>query len=124
SGVAAFGLAPDTTLETAPRQAILRALPNPVAAAQDAPDVTASAARYWREERIRRGDTIGSVLARLSVDDPEAIAFLRTDPAARPLYRLVPGKALRVETDETGRLGSLRFVAGSGDLLTIERHGA
>jgi murein DD-endopeptidase MepM/ murein hydrolase activator NlpD len=124
SGVAAFGLAPDTTLEAAPVHTILRELPNPVAAALDAADADAAtpAARYWREGRIRRGDTIGSVLARLAVDDPEAIAFLHTDPAARPLYQLRPGKALRVETDEAGRLESLRFVAANGDLLSIERH--
>jgi murein DD-endopeptidase MepM/ murein hydrolase activator NlpD len=122
SGVAASGLVPDTTPETVPARAILRELPNPVIAALDAPEAAAPAARYWREERIRRGDTIGSVLARLAVDDPEATAFLRTDPAARPLYQLRPGKPLRVEIDAAGRLESLRFVAGGGDLLSIERH--
>ena len=121
SGVAAFGLVPDSTQETVPVQTILRELPNP---AQDAVDTTAPAARYWREERIRRGDTIGSVLARLAVDDPEAAAFLRTDPAARPLYQLLPGKPLRVEIDAEGRLESLRFVTGTGDLLSIDRHDA
>jgi len=121
SGVAAFGLAPGTPLEAVPAQAILRELPNPVAAALDAPEAAVPTERYWREERIRRGDTIGSVLARLAVDDPEATAFLRTDPAARPLYRLRPGKALRVETDAAGRLETLRLVAGNGDLLSIER---
>ena len=118
SGVAAFGLAPDTTLETVAVQTILRELPNPVAAASDAPE---PAVRYWREERVRRGDTIGSVLARLAVDDPEASAFLRTDPAARPVYRLRPGQALRVETDAAGRLAALRVVAGDGRLLSVER---
>jgi murein DD-endopeptidase MepM/ murein hydrolase activator NlpD len=124
SGVAAFGLAPDTTLETVPVATILRELPNPVAGAMDAvgPASSDAAASYWREGRIRRGDTIGSVLARLAVDDPEATAFLQTDPAARPLYRLRPGKALRVETDASGQLQSLRFVVANGDLLTIERH--
>ncbi len=118
SGVAAFGLAPDTTLETVAVQTILRELPNPAVAAPDAPE---PAARYWREERVRRGDTIGSVLARLAVDDPEASAFLRTDPAARPVYRLRTGQPLRVETDAAGRLATLRFVAGDGRLLAIER---
>jgi murein DD-endopeptidase MepM/ murein hydrolase activator NlpD len=122
SGVAAFGLAPDTTLETVPLQTIVRELPNPAIAALEAPEAAASAERYWREERVRRGDTIGSVLARLAVDDPEATAFLRTDPAARPLYQLRPGKPLRVEIDTAGRLESLRFVAGSGELLSIDRH--
>ena len=123
SGVAAFGLAPDTTLETVQVETIRRDLPNPVRAAVDLPGAAARDAHYWREERILRGDTIGSVLARLGVDDPEALAFVRLDPAARPLYRLRPGKALRVETDASGRFISLRFVANSGDLLVIGRDG-
>ena len=92
SGVAAFALAPDTTLEVVPVQQIARALPNPLVAVADAREGMADdTTHYWREERVRRGDTIGAVLARLAVDDPEAIAFLRTDPAARPLYQLRPG---------------------------------
>ena len=123
SGVAAFGLAPDTTLETVPVQTIRRDLPNPVRAAIEAPETAAPQAHYWREERILRGDTLGSALARLGVDDPEALAFVRLDPAARPLYRLRPGKALRVETDADGRFVSLRFVANNGALLAIGRDG-
>ena len=119
SGVAAFGLAPDTTLESVPTVTVLRDLPRPALAPMD----TAAAAGYWREDRIQRGDTIGRVLARLGVDDSEALAFLRTDPAARPLYQLRPGKSLRVETDRDGALQQLRFVAGNGLLLSITRNG-
>jgi murein DD-endopeptidase MepM/ murein hydrolase activator NlpD len=123
SGVAAFGLAPDTTLETVPVQAIVRALPNPVATVGDAADPAAAAAgaRYWREERIRRGDTIGSVLARLGVDDPQAQVYLARDPAARPLYQLRPGRPLQVETDAAGTLLELRFATAGGELLRIRR---
>jgi hypothetical protein len=80
TGAAAFGLAPDTTLETVPIRVVERALPLPEFAA--APDAIAT---FWREERVRRGDTIGSLLARAGVDDPDAMQFLRVDPAARPL---------------------------------------
>ncbi|MBL0291289.1 MAG: peptidoglycan DD-metalloendopeptidase family protein [Betaproteobacteria bacterium] len=118
-GVAAFGLAPDTTLETVPTRVVTRTLPLPSLAAE----APAPEERFWREERIQRGDTVGSVLARVGVDDPSAMAFLRTDPAARPLYQLRPGKPLRVETDDAGRLLQLRFATGGGDLLTIAREG-
>jgi murein DD-endopeptidase MepM/ murein hydrolase activator NlpD len=118
SGVAAFGLAPGTTLETAPTQEISRALLPPLYHSTDD-----RLAGYWREERIQRGDTVGSVLARLGVDDAEAMTFMRTDPAARPLYQLRPGRPLIVETGDGGRLLRLRFVTGSGDLLSIVRDG-
>ncbi len=118
SGVAAFGLAPDTALETVPAVSVLRALPRPLLAP---PAVDESG--YWGEERIRRGDTVGSVLARLGVDDAEALAFLSTDPAARALYQLRPGKSLLVETDDDGALLQLRFVAGNGQLLSVAREG-
>jgi len=96
-----------------PVERILRELPNPVREMDDAAGES-PAEHYWREERIRRGDTLGSVLARLGVDDPEALAFVRLDPSAAAALRLRPGKALRVETDADGRLVSLRFVANNG----------
>ena len=83
TGVAAFGLAPSSAEEAVPVKRILRDLPNPVRAADDADDAVADTLapeHYWREERIRRGDTLGSVLARLGVDDPEALTFVRLDP--------------------------------------------
>jgi murein DD-endopeptidase MepM/ murein hydrolase activator NlpD len=116
--VAAFGLAPGTVLETIPTRTVVRELPIPALAADPAADPA-----YWREGRIRRGDTIGSVLARLGVEDADAMTFLRTDPAARALYQLRPGRALSVATDDAGRLVNLHFVTGAGDLLTIARDG-
>ena len=118
AGVAAFGITPDTTLDTLAVRSITRALPLPALAnADDGAD------RYWREERVQRGDTIGSLLARASVDDPSAMEFLRTDPSARALYQLRPGRPLYVATDDEGHLAGLRFLAGNGELLTIARAG-
>jgi len=117
-GVAAFALAPDT-LPPPPAQTLVRALPAPELSIQDAGPAT----DYRHEDRIRRGDTIGSALARLGVDDPRALAFLTSDPAARPLYQLRPGQSLRVSTDGAGALLELRFVTNAGDLLTIARRG-
>jgi murein DD-endopeptidase MepM/ murein hydrolase activator NlpD len=120
SAVAAFALAPGSSLPAPTATTIVRALPRPVFAVEDA----GPAAVYRHEDRIRRGDTIGSVLARLGVDDPQAQAFLTTDPAARPLYQLRPGRPLRVATDGAGALLELRFVTAAGDLLTVARNGS
>ncbi|MEO8507789.1 MAG: hypothetical protein ABI593_09180, partial [Betaproteobacteria bacterium] len=110
SGVAAFGLAPDTVLESVPTQNIERALALP--SLPDAHDVNST---YWREERIQRGDTIGSLLARAGMDDPAAMQFLRTDPQARPLYQLRPGRPVRVAVDEDGELVALKFHTNAGE---------
>ena len=107
SGVAAFGIAPGSAVDPEPSQFVQRAL--------DAPVVTplaAAGARYWREERVRRGDTVGSILARLGIDDPETMAFVRTDPAARPLYQLQPGRGdARSRPTTTAACVALRFIA-------------
>ncbi len=113
--VAAFGLAPDTLLPDTPTQLVRRDLAAPALAP------LARDEGYWREERIQRGDTIGSVLARLSVADQPAQLFLRTDARARTLYQLKPGKSVRVQTDELGRLLALSYLTQGGDLLTIRR---
>jgi murein DD-endopeptidase MepM/ murein hydrolase activator NlpD len=116
AAVAAFGITPNTTLDTAPVRYVTRTLPIPAIALP-----SESNDRYWREERVERGDTIGSLLARAMVDDPEAVTFLRNDPSARALYQLRPGSALRVATSEDGRLTALRFMTPNGELLTIGR---
>ncbi len=67
TGVAAFGIAPDTTLDLPPGGVIERALPAP-----ELVPIADDPGPYWREERVRRGDTIGSLLARAGVDDPSA----------------------------------------------------
>jgi murein DD-endopeptidase MepM/ murein hydrolase activator NlpD len=118
SAVAAFGLAPDTTLDAIVQRTVIRALAFPVMS-----PASDGAAPFWREERVQRGDTIGSLLARATVDDPVALAYLRTNAAARPLYQLRPGRPVRVAIDDEGRMRALRFMAGSGELLEITRHG-
>jgi len=120
SGVAAFALAPGTSIPTPPATTIVRTLPLPAIPVED----EGPTAIYRHEDRIRRGDTIGSVLARLGIDDPQAQAFLTTDPAARPLYQLRPGRPLRVATDSAGMLLELRFLTAAGDLLTVARNGS
>lgn len=118
AGVAAFGITPDTSLDTVAVRSISRALPLPAIT-----DVAAADAPYWREERVQRGDTIGSLLSRASVVDSDAMAFLRNDPSARQLYQLRPGRPLQVATDEDGRLKELRFAGADGEMLTIARNG-
>jgi len=115
--VAAFGIAPDTATEPIERrevrQEVLLSAP-PATAAADAEN-------YWREEAILRGDTLASLLARLQVDDSEALTFLRSARGARALYQLVPGRSLRAVTTGDGRLLSLRYAKGDSTELVVRR---
>jgi murein DD-endopeptidase MepM/ murein hydrolase activator NlpD len=95
----------------------------PPAALATAP-ITADDGKFWREETIVRGDTAVDVLARLGVRDEGVNRFLHADSGARALYRLLPGKSVRVRTDNDGELLALRYLTRDGDLLEIDRSAA
>src|ERR1700749_1874465 len=78
--VAAFGIAPDTVTERVTVQSVIEQVALPVAPAGDTTEEA-----YTREERVQRGDTIASVLARLRVEDQSAIRFMRNSVEARAL---------------------------------------
>jgi murein DD-endopeptidase MepM/ murein hydrolase activator NlpD len=117
--VAAFGIAPDTSPERITLEQVVQEVSLPAAA------VTAQARSepLWREERIHRGDTVGSVLSRLQVDDPEALAYLRSAKGVRSLYQLVPGRTVRAVTTDEGSLVRLRYLHGDGTELVVRREG-
>ena len=114
--VAAFGIAPDTATERVTLRDVTQDIPLALAAPVQQDD-----APYWREERVQRGDNMGSLLARLQVDDPDALVFLRSDRRARGLYELVPGRAFRAVTTGSGQLLSLRYLKGDGSELVVRR---
>ena len=114
--VAAFGIAPDTATERVTLRDVTQDIPLTLAAPAQQDD-----APYWREERVQRGDNMGSLLARLQVDDPDALVFLRSDRRARGLYELVPGRAFRAVTTGSGQLLSLRYLKGDGSELVVRR---
>ena len=112
----AAGLHPD-----APSRTVVQnlAVPAILSKAPESSDVTDQ--EFWREEKIVRGDTVLSVLARLGVRDDEVKRFLHNDPDARALYRLLPDKSVRVRTDDDGDLLALRYLTRDGDLLEIDQ---
>jgi murein DD-endopeptidase MepM/ murein hydrolase activator NlpD len=112
--VAAFGIAPDTVTEPVPRRQVVEELVLPVRPA-DTGD-----AGYWREERIRRGDSLVALLARLDVADPDVLRALRGTRSARSLYQLIPGRSLHVRSTAAGELLELRYSV-NGKVLRVER---
>ena len=114
--VAAFGIAPDTIVEIVPVDTVVEELTLPplTPAADGIP-------AFMREERIQRGDTVASLLARLQVDDPAVSKFLRDNKQVKALYQLIPGRTVRVTTRADGKLVSLRYLNG-GNLLAVDRN--
>ncbi|OQS43218.1 M23 family metallopeptidase [Chromobacterium haemolyticum] len=84
-----------------------------------------SATRYWRDEAIKRGDTIARVLNRLGIRDSEANRFLHSSPLSKDLLKLKTGATLSVQTNDLGELFGLRFLNddenGEQVLVAIEK---
>jgi murein DD-endopeptidase MepM/ murein hydrolase activator NlpD len=119
SVVAAFGVAPGTLIESPTVEHVVQeiALPTPIALDHS------SDTRFIQEDRIERGDTVAALLAKLSVDDPSAVKFLRSAKAARPFARLRAGRTMRAETSSDRELLSLTYLTRSGIALQLERQG-
>jgi murein DD-endopeptidase MepM/ murein hydrolase activator NlpD len=83
--------------------------------------------QFIHEERVRSGDSVGTMLGRLGVNDAKAQNFIRSDKLARRILSLKDGKRLQAETDENGELLSLRATLtdknSAPTTLTIARHG-
>jgi len=84
--------------------------------------------QFIREERVRAGDSLGSMFNRLGVADAQAQNFIRSDKLARRILSLKTGKRIQAETDANGLLQSLRatIVEGNNDAantITIARKG-
>ena len=65
---------------------------------------------YLREDRVLRGDTLATLLARLGIADDEAFRFLREDSGAQAVSRqLRPGKQVSAEVSDSGELQRLVY---------------
>jgi murein DD-endopeptidase MepM/ murein hydrolase activator NlpD len=116
--VAAFGIAPHTQTGPVPLRTVIEEL----RLAQQQPE-SAPPAEFWREERIRRGDTIASLLARLDVNRSEAFSLLRNIKELKPLRQLKPGKTVQAITSDAGELLSLSYANSNDGIFVAEKNG-
>lgn len=82
--------------------------------------------QYVREEKVRPGDSLASLLTRLGVDDAAAATFIKTDKVARAVMQLRSGKRVQVQTDALGQLQWLRTTVITGtdaNSISIDRKG-
>ncbi|MCW5592829.1 MAG: peptidoglycan DD-metalloendopeptidase family protein [Burkholderiales bacterium] len=112
--VAAFGIAPNTVIDRPEIEKIVEEITLPAL-----PVASDTDEAYWREERIQHGDTVASLLARLQIDDPEAVRILRGNES-RALHRLMAGRMVRAKTSADGKLHALHYLSNNS-LFTGER---
>ena len=113
----AFGVSSDTQLENVTRSEVVQTLAMPPFETEESNDE-----EYRASERILRGDTVATLLQRLNVRDPAAFNFLRTEPAAKNIFQLRPGRNLQAVTDADGELQTLRYLHSPEQFLEITRH--
>ena len=118
--VAAFAVAPGNVELTIPQRTVVEQLELP-----KAPAAAPETAVFVHTERIQRGDTVASVMARLGIQDNDAVTFLRTSREAAPINRqLRPGKAITARTGANGEFLSLAFpMNGTDKELVVEKTG-
>lgn len=114
--VAAFGIAPNTSLEELPVEDVILNLELPEILPVSDVNMT-----FWRQESIQRGDTIATLLSRLEVNSRDAANFLRDVRGVKAMHQLVPGKAVHVQTTPTGELLLLRYFPGGSEQLVMEK---
>lgn len=114
--MAAFGIAPDTVTTPVQTEAVVQAVQLPEPAVTDAGSYD-----YWTEERIRRGDTLSSLLTRLGVAEDERVRFLKASREVPDLGRLLPGRTVLARVTADGHLLLLRYLASDERLITVNR---
>lgn len=84
------------------------------------------AQQFVSEERVRSGDSLATLLDRLGVNDAQAASFIKSDPAARALLNLRPGRRVQATVTPDGKLLSASTLLADGDApqkLVISRFG-
>ena len=79
---------------------------------------------YVYDDRINTGDTVQTIFQRLSISDPEALAFLQKNTEiVRTVQQLRSGHSFTVVVDPSGNLLSLRLpITSSGDSIEVSRN--
>ncbi len=116
--VAAFGTAPSTFERSIAQRSVVEQLTPTIALISEKDDDY-----FVHEDRVQRGDSVASLLARLGVQDEAAFRFLRDNPAAHAIFRqLRPGKSVTAHVTENGGLQALIYPLNGVDrALYIER---
>ena len=113
----AFGIAPNSPVfEEIQVEEVVLDLTIPEATAETQNNQT-----FWRQESIRRGDTIAAILNRLDVSDQDSTDFLQAARGSRAMRQLKPGQTVYAQTTADGELLTLRYFFGNEELFLMEK---
>lgn len=114
--VTAFGLVPQNDFELASSRVAIEEIILPKVA-----DPETTAASYWRNERVQRGDTVAELLTRLNIEDAAAGDYLRKTAESASFRKLPIGTEVQAETTASGGLIALRYLGNNGAQILIEK---
>lgn len=117
--ITAFGLVPESDLGLNSGKLDIQEIALPKIAAS-----VSTAATFWRNERVQRGDTVAELLRRLNIDDAAASTWLRSAAEAESFRKLSVGKEMQAETNAAGSLISLRYLGDNGAQIVINKQGS
>lgn len=117
--VAAFGIAPDTVTSNIHSETVTTQVALPVTQSTEA----SAPLDFWREERIRRGDTLPLLLNRLGVTQDETSRLLKSTRKNPAFKRLIPGRSVLARISQDGQIILLRYLVRDDVLVSIERQG-
>jgi murein DD-endopeptidase MepM/ murein hydrolase activator NlpD len=117
--VTAFGIMPQTEFTTTAQKTIVEEIALPATV-----QTAATAATFWRNDRVQRGDTVAELLRRLNVEDSAATEYLLKNKATESFRQLSVGKEVQSEIAADGSLLALRFLNNNGNQTVIEKTAA
>jgi len=133
AAVTAFGVAPIREAELPALETVVESLElrTETAATNFWTETAATNGGFVQTERVRRGETVASLLERLGAADAQLLSFVATDPVARSLLQLQAGRSVTAGIDADGRVEWLQYRHGklvdngheSAGRLTIRRDG-
>ena len=102
---AAVAVAPSTSeINELPTVTVVQELALPDVSEQVAAFEAQTPQEFVREEIVQMGDTIGTLMARLGVNDPAALAFIKSDRVANGFLHLRAGRVIQAKISGAGEL--------------------
>ena len=112
---AAFGIAPQAANITPTAVVEEISLPNTQVLMS-----SNTAQLFWYKERVRRDDTLKTLLSRLNIQNDDAIDFIRQDAVAKEIAsNLKPGRSIQAQTDAQGHLINLEYQSGTDEFVVV-----